>query len=141
MNNAIGENIRKRRLELGLSVNDVCKKAHVSRATWYRYENGEIQKIGVQRMSLIAKVLQIPASDLLGFDAGFYEETSAPETAPAAAAVLTDAEIDAIAERLQSRTNLTGLRGELVELLKSLTPAQEQRVLDFVRGLKSSDTE
>ena len=38
----IGERIKKRRTELGLSVDDIAEKLGKGRATVYRYENGDI---------------------------------------------------------------------------------------------------
>ena len=54
------------------------------------------------------------------------------------AATLSDADIDAIAQRVQSRTVPAALDERLVEMLMALSPSQVQRVMDFVEGLKAA---
>ena len=44
----IGERISKRRQELGLTVDEVAERLEKSRATVYRYENGEIEKVNFE---------------------------------------------------------------------------------------------
>lgn len=51
---------------------------------------------------------------------------------------LSDADIDAIAQRVQSRTVPAALDEQLVEMLMSLSPSQVQRVRDFLEGLKAA---
>ena len=41
----IHELIKQRRKQLGLSADDLAKAVNVSRATIYRYESGEIEKL------------------------------------------------------------------------------------------------
>lgn len=102
MNRQIGENLRKRRLELGLKASDISSKIGVSRATWYRYEKGEVDKISTLMMNDIAKILKTSALDLLGYDYDFYDPQPAPEKPPDAHPTLTEQDIEAIAERVHS---------------------------------------
>lgn len=95
MNSMVGERIKKRRKVLCLSVEDICSRIGVSRATWYRYENGEIEKISAQKMSLIAKVLQTSVSELLGIENDFSSIKAIPN--PQAKSTLTDADLAKIA--------------------------------------------
>lgn len=122
-------NVLLLRTKLSMTQDDFADYCGISRITVARCETGSA--ISMATAKKIARACDVSISYVLG-DA----EESEPKT-QSATMRLTDADLNAIVQRVQS----TGLRGELVELLKSLTPAQEQRVLDFVRGLKSSDTE
>lgn len=95
MNSMVGERIKKRRKVLRLSVDDICSRIGVSRATWYRYENGDIEKISAQKMSLIAKVLQTSASELLGIENDFSSIKAIPN--PQEKSTLTEVDLANIA--------------------------------------------
>lgn len=62
------ERIRLRREELHLSVIDVADALNVSRATIYRYESAEIEKLPVQILEPLAKVLRCSPAYLMGWD-------------------------------------------------------------------------
>ena len=44
---SIGNNIKRRRIELGLSVDELAKKIDKNRATVYRYENNDIENLPI----------------------------------------------------------------------------------------------
>ena len=48
--------IKNRRLELDLTMKDVAKALGVSEATVSRYESGEIQNMGIDKIEKLAKV-------------------------------------------------------------------------------------
>ena len=59
----IGENIKSRRLELGLSLNDIAKSIGVSKSTVFDWEAGNIKEItGFNKISLLAKALDVKPS-------------------------------------------------------------------------------
>lgn len=62
------ERIRLRREELHLSVINVADALNVSRATIYRYESAEIEKLPVQVLEPLAKVLRCSPAYLMGWD-------------------------------------------------------------------------
>ena len=64
----IGERIKQRREELGLSVDDVAKMLGKHRATVYRYESDEIEKFPTNVLEPLAMVLQTTPSALMGWD-------------------------------------------------------------------------
>lgn len=64
----IGERIKKRRIELGLSVDDVAEGLGKGRATVYRYENGEIKKFPATILKPLAIILKTTPAYLLGWD-------------------------------------------------------------------------
>jgi len=64
----VGERIKRRRKELNLTLEDLSKKASVSRQTIFRYENGEIKNIPSDKIELIAKALETSPSVLMGWE-------------------------------------------------------------------------
>ena len=64
----IGDRIKQRRIELGIEVDDLAKKIGKSRATIYRYENGDIRDMPTTILEPIAKALQCSPAYLMGWD-------------------------------------------------------------------------
>lgn len=63
----LGENIRARRKELGMSVDELAKKVGKNRATIYRYENDEIE-MPVNLLKPIAEALDTVPDLLMDWD-------------------------------------------------------------------------
>lgn len=63
----IGDRIKKRRLELGIDAGELGKKIGKSRATIYRYENGEIEKMPTTVLEPIATALKTTPAALMGW--------------------------------------------------------------------------
>lgn len=61
----IGRNIKKLRSKLGLTQDDLAKKANVKYTTLTKIESGVIKKPGVQMMAKIAKTLDVSIEKLL----------------------------------------------------------------------------
>lgn len=64
----VGERINKRRKEIGLSAEKIADMLGVSRSTVYRYENGDIDKLPVDALDPLARVLQTTPAYLMGWD-------------------------------------------------------------------------
>lgn len=64
----IGTRIKERRLELGLSIEDVSKKLRKNRATVYRYESDGILNLPTTVLEPLAEVLQTTPAALMGWD-------------------------------------------------------------------------
>ena len=64
----IGERIKQRRKELGLSAEEVAEKMKVSAATVYRYESSDILNMGIDKLELIAKALKTTPAYLMGWE-------------------------------------------------------------------------
>lgn len=77
------ERIKARRKELELSADDVAEALGVSRATVYRYESAEIEKLPTQIIIPLAAVLHCSPAWLMGWE---------DPVAPAAAFSLSDLE-------------------------------------------------
>ncbi len=61
----IGGNIKKMRAKLGLTQDDLSKKADVKYTTLTKVESGVVNKPSVQTMAKIAKALDVNIEDLL----------------------------------------------------------------------------
>jgi DNA-binding XRE family transcriptional regulator len=61
----ISENIKRLRNKLGLTQDDLAKKADIKYTTLMKVESGTVNKPSVQTMAKIAKALSVSIEDLL----------------------------------------------------------------------------
>jgi len=61
----ISENIKKMRTKLGLTQDDLAKKADIKYTTLMKVESGTVNKPSVQTMDRIAKALCVSIEDLI----------------------------------------------------------------------------
>ena len=61
----ISENIKKMRAKLGLTQDDLAKKADIKYTTLMKVESGTVNKPSVQTMDKIAKALGVTIEDLI----------------------------------------------------------------------------
>lgn len=64
----IGERIKKRRLALGLSVDQVAKQLGKDRATVYRYESDEIGNMPLSIIEPLARILGVSPAYIMGWE-------------------------------------------------------------------------
>lgn len=64
----LNKNIKKRRLKLGLTLQQVGDAVGVTRATIQRYESGNIENIDTKMIMKLADVLQCTPVDLMGWE-------------------------------------------------------------------------
>lgn len=69
----IGERIKARRKELGMSVDELAEKLGKNRATVYRYERNDIEGLPANILENLANALETTPEDLMGW----YEKMSA----------------------------------------------------------------
>lgn len=69
----VHERIKQRRKELGISADDVANALDISRATVYRYESSEIEKLPTSIIEPLSKVLKTTPAYLMGWDAQVEE--------------------------------------------------------------------
>lgn len=72
----VGERMRERRKQLGLSAEFIAEKLDCSPATIYRYESGYIEKMPVDSIIPIANILNVSPAYLMGWET---EKTAAGE--------------------------------------------------------------
>lgn len=65
---SIGERIKQRRQELGLSVDEIARQLGKNRATIYRYEGDEIENLPLNILEPLAKVLRVSPAYIMGWD-------------------------------------------------------------------------
>ena len=63
----IGKQIRKRRKELKMSVDELARKVGKDRSTIYRYENGDIGNMPLELVSPMVEALKMTPQELLSF--------------------------------------------------------------------------
>jgi Predicted transcriptional regulators len=61
------ERIRSRRLELGMSYQDLADKTGMSKSTLQRYETGFIKNIPLSKVEALAQALQVSPEYLMGW--------------------------------------------------------------------------
>jgi len=61
----ISENIKKLRAKLGLTQDDLAKKADIKYTTLMKVESGVVNRPSVQTMAKIAKTLGVSIEDLI----------------------------------------------------------------------------
>lgn len=68
------ENIKKKRLELNLTLGDVAKLLCVSKPTLQRYESGVISNIPSDKIERLAEILNTTPGELMGWTNEHYED-------------------------------------------------------------------
>ncbi len=84
----IADRIRNRRIELGLSVDDLAERLNKNRATVYRYESNYIKTYSPKVMESLAKALDTTPAYFYGYDdmnvssnnSSSVSESSVPKT-------------------------------------------------------------
>ena len=69
----VGERIKLRRKELKMSADELAERVGISRSTIFRYEKGDIEKVGPEVLKKIADTLNVSPADLLGWEDGEQE--------------------------------------------------------------------
>lgn len=64
----ISERIKKRRLYLGLTLEDVAEKLGVAKSTVLRYETKDIGNMGIDKLELLADALRCSPAYLMGWE-------------------------------------------------------------------------
>ena len=74
----IGERIRQRRLEIGLSVDQLADAIGKNRATIYRYESNEIESFPLSILDPLAKALRTSPAYLMGWEENSFSSNIIP---------------------------------------------------------------
>lgn len=65
--------IRRQRVHLGISLQELSRRTGLNKSTLQRYETGQISKLPLERAQLIAKGLETSVEYILGLDGGNIE--------------------------------------------------------------------
>jgi transcriptional regulator with XRE-family HTH domain len=101
----LGEFMKRRNAELGLSVSAVAQRVGMSRATWYRLARGESSSPGVRVLRGLARVYKVRPGELFTLAA---HSDAAPATVPARAASHAPEAADALWRCRHERQALPG---------------------------------
>ena len=63
----VGERIKQRRKERGLSADELAEKLNKNRATVYRYESSDIERIPAEVLKPLSEILQVSPEYLMGW--------------------------------------------------------------------------
>jgi transcriptional regulator with XRE-family HTH domain len=64
----IGERIKQRRLELGMSADEIAEKLGKNRSTVFRYEGNDIEKLPTVVLEKLAGILRTTPAYLMGWE-------------------------------------------------------------------------
>lgn len=120
----VGERIKSRRKEIGLSAEEVAKELGVSPATVYRYESNDIMNMRIDKLEPIAKALRTTPAYLMGW------EDDKKENPPA--------ESQRILESVNSSENIDLLL-HIIKNEASLSREQLLKLQGFVSALDAED--
>lgn len=113
----IGQRIRSKRCEQGLSQTELAERAHVSKQTLYKYENDIITNIPSDKLEYIAYALDVSPAYLMGWESDISEPFAS--TSPSLVAKLMT---DEQAKRL-------------LEMFLELSPESRKSVYDLTEYL------
>ena len=120
----VGERIKSRRKEIGLSAEQVAKELGVSPATVYRYESNDIMNMRIDKLEPIAKAWRTTPAYLLGW------EDDKKENPPA--------ESQRILESVNSSENIDLLL-HIIKNEASLSREQLLKLQGFVSALEAEN--
>lgn len=117
----ITKRLKDRRVELGLSYQDIANITGVSKSTIQRYETGSIRKLPVSQLEKMAHALSVSPAYLMGW-ADRPPQTVSPK-------------IPGLLQKLKDDPQLA----EIVLGLAGLTPESRQEVAVFIQFLKDKE--
>lgn len=124
----IGDRIRAKRQDLGLSVDELAARLGKNRATVYRYENGDIENLPVGVLEPLATALETTPAYLIGL-----VDSAVPST-PSEPAITNNLP-DKAKTVLQQED---GKVAEIMELFVNLPADKQQEALNYLRYLSAN---
>lgn len=124
----IGERIKTRRKEVGLSAEQVAAELNISAATVYRYEKGDIEKLPGKVLEPLAAVLRTTPAYLMGWDTPAASDT--PE-----GYVNGDPELTEYLDELKNRTEMR----MLFSLAKNASKEEVERAVAIIEVLRAEE--
>ena len=111
----IVKRIRDRRIELGLSYQDVADATGLSKSTIQRYETGAIRKVPINQIEDLARALHVTPSYLMGWDdsPGYF----------------SDVDSIVLLEELKKRPEFR----VMVDSTKDLDPESIKKIVEFIK--------
>ena len=116
---SVGNRIRQRRLELGLSGEEVGKMLGVNKTTVYRYEKGEIDKIPIEVVEKLSVALRTTPDVIMGWNTDASTPTNLVPINRASIVSIPVLGTIKCGQPILAEENITGYREELSDRLPS----------------------
>jgi transcriptional regulator with XRE-family HTH domain len=113
----IGDRIKSRRIELGLSVDELAEKIGKNRSTVYRYENSDIGKLPTDILGPLITALNVSPDYLMCW------EDLPPKT---------NFETDKIATLLAKRKDITALINFIGDNEEKISPEDIEKTMNMI---------
>ena len=75
----IGKRIKERRIQMGISAEELAPMVGLSAATIYRYDKGDIKKVNTTKLQPFAKALETTEAYLMGWEDAAESEAEADQ--------------------------------------------------------------
>ena len=116
---SVGNRIRQRRLELGLSGEEVGKMLGVNKTTVYRYEKGEIDKMPIEVVEKLSVALRTTPDVIMGWNTDASTPTNLVPINRASIVSIPILGTIKCGKPILAEENITGYREELSDRLPS----------------------
>lgn len=116
---SVGNRIRQRRLELGLSGEEVGKMLGVNKTTVYRYEKGEIDKMPIEVVEKLSVALRTTPDVIMGWNTDAITPTNLVPISRASIVSIPILGTIKCGQPILAEENITGYREELSDRLPS----------------------
>ena len=116
---SVGNRIRQRRLELGLSGEEVGKMLGVNKTTVYRYEKGEIDKMPIEVVEKLSVALRTTPDVIMGWNTDASTPTNLVPINRASIVSIPILGTIKCGQPILAEDNITGYREELSDRLPS----------------------
>lgn len=131
MTEQIHERIKRLRKQNKLSVDEIVKKLNISRATYYRYESNEIEKLPLTILEPLAKILNTTPAYLMGWQEPYQGSTST--LSKQTEDYYLDAETAEYAEMLRTRPEMR----MLFSASRGISKEEMQEAVNYIEFIKS----
>jgi hypothetical protein len=131
MTEQIHERIKRLRKQNKLSVDEIVKKLNISRATYYRYESNEIEKLPLTILEPLAKILNTTPAYLMGWQEPHQGSTST--LSKQTEDYYLDAETAEYAELLRTRPEMR----MLFSASRVISKEEMQEAVNYIEFIKS----
>lgn len=128
MTEQIHERIKRLRKQNKLSVDEIVKKLNISRATYYRYESNEIEKLPLTILKPLAKILNTTPAYLMGWQEPHQENKSTQIEG-----YYVDPETAEYAEMLRTRPEMR----MLFSASRGISKEEMQEAVNYIEFIKS----
>ena len=128
MTEQIHERIKRLRKQNKLSVDEIVKKLNISRATYYRYESNEIEKLPLTILEPLAKILNTTPAYLMG-----WQEPHQQNKSTQTEGYYVDPETAEYAEMLRTRPEMR----MLFSASRGISKEEMQEAVNYIEFIKS----